>query len=59
MCHFSLSFIGCRLPYDVYNASPPRRKLGRFALDPNTGSGDMIQHGMKSYVVGKVSCKYR
>ncbi|KAG5181975.1 hypothetical protein JKP88DRAFT_278459 [Tribonema minus] len=41
------------LPYDVYNASPPRRKLGRFALDLTTGCGDMILHGMKSYVVGR------
>jgi hypothetical protein len=47
------------LLYEVYTAAPPRQRIGRFALDPSTGCGDMISTGLGSFVIKRVSCQYR
>lgn len=47
------------LPYHVSIVSPPPRSLGVFALDPNTQSGDLIEHESKHYEVQRVRCLYR
>jgi hypothetical protein len=47
------------LLFEVYTAAPPRRRIGRFALDPSTGCGDMISTGLGSFVIKRVSCQYR
>mmetsp|Transcript_10666 Transcript_10666/g.15960 ORF Transcript_10666/g.15960 Transcript_10666/m.15960 type:complete len:159 (-) Transcript_10666:56-532(-) len=48
-----------RLPYDVYTAWPPQKKVGRFSLSPCTGCGDMIHHNANTYIIRRVTCHYK
>mmetsp|Transcript_63916 Transcript_63916/g.128475 ORF Transcript_63916/g.128475 Transcript_63916/m.128475 type:complete len:202 (+) Transcript_63916:168-773(+) len=48
-----------QLPYYIDVVSPPPRRLGIFALDKNTRTGDLVEHMEKNYEVQRVKNKYR
>ncbi|CAM9714708.1 unnamed protein product [Ectocarpus sp. 6 AP-2014] len=47
------------LPFVVYDAAPPPRKVGVANLPPLTGTGDTLWHGSKHYKVLRVSSHYK
>ncbi|CAM9641658.1 unnamed protein product, partial [Hapterophycus canaliculatus] len=47
------------LPFVVYDAAPPPRKVGVANLPPLTGTGDTLWHGAKHYKVLRVSSHYK
>ncbi|CAM9326318.1 unnamed protein product [Scytosiphon promiscuus] len=47
------------LPFVVYDAAPPPRKVGVANLPPLTGTGDTLWHGAKHYKVLRVSNHYK
>eukprot|EP00752_Nemacystus_decipiens_P008055 g7199.t1 len=47
------------LPFVVYDAAPPPRKVGVANLPPMTGTGDTLWHGAKHYKVLRVSNHYK
>ena len=46
------------LPYNVY-VKPARTLLGTFKLDKNAGCGDLLEFGMRSYVIQRTECAYK
>lgn len=49
---------GCWM-YQVYDATPPPRKIGVAKLPPLTSSGDTLWHGAKHYKVLRVRSHYK
>ncbi|CAM9467498.1 unnamed protein product [Ascophyllum nodosum] len=47
------------LPFEVYDATPPPKKIGVAKLPPLTSSGDTLWHGAKHYKVLRVSSHYK
>ena len=47
------------LPFHVELVTPPPQRLGVFALDKNTASGDLLEHRLRMFEVKRVRCLYK
>ena len=47
------------LPYSVFDTTPPRPLIGRYALPQNTGNGDLLNLEGKTWTIRRVTHRKR